>query len=112
MTLETIIAIIIGAILLIGLICYVINQRKSVKEWLFLAVVEAEKALGSKTGRLKLRQVFKEFITLFPIFSKFVTFEKFSKWVDGALAQMKETLKSNSAIQEYIETPQSGETNG
>ena len=110
--LDYIVYIAIGVILLCGLICFIINQNKSVKEWLLLAVSEAEKMYGGKTGRLKLRQVFEGFIKLFPIFSKFVTFGKFSKWVDIALSEMKIMLGSNKAMQEYIGVAEEGEDNG
>lgn len=102
---EIVTYIIYGAIALIlggGLVCYVINQKKSIKEWLLFAVVEAEKALGSKTGKLKLRQVFENFIKLYPFFSKFIKFETFSKWVDKALEEMKKMLQSNVEVQGYV----------
>lgn len=104
LTFELIFCVVIGIILLVGSICLIINQKKSVKEWLLLAVTEAEKALGSKTGRLKLNLVFENFVKLFPIFSKFITFSTFSGWVDLALDQMKVMLTSNQAVKEYVET--------
>lgn len=112
-TLEIILCVIVGVILIVGGICFIINQKKSIKEWLVLAVTEAEKALGSKTGRLKLRLVFENFVKLFPFFSKFVSFVKFSKWVDIALDQMKVMLTSNKEVQEYV-TPETekGDSNG
>lgn len=94
--------IIVFAILIIGIICLVLNQKKSVKEWLLLAVIEAEKLFGEKTGKLKLRQVFESFVKLYPIFSKFVTFDTFSGWVDIALKQMEEWLSSNKVAAEYV----------
>ena len=103
LTFEVIFCIVIGVILLVGAVCLFINQKKSVKEWLLLAVTEAEKALGSKTGRLKLNLVFENFVKLFPFFSKFITFATFSGWVDLALNQMKAMLTSNKAVQEYVE---------
>ena len=102
MILEFLPYIITAVILIIGGVCFVINQKKSIKEWLLLAVTEAEKIYGSKTGKLKLRQVFEEFIKLFPIFSKFVTFGRFSSWVDIALNSMKTMLVSNKVLQEYV----------
>lgn len=102
MTLEIIIQIIIGVILVIGAICFALNEKKTVKEWLFLAVTEAEKALGSKMGRMKLAQVFNEFIKAFPIFSKFIKVGTFTKWVDLALEQMREYLQSNKNAKDYV----------
>lgn len=94
--------IVIGLILIGGVIAVFCNQRKSVREWLLLAVTEAEKALGGGTGALKLRECFQNFVTLYPTLSKFITFERFSKWVDKALDEMKEMLKSNKKIEEYV----------
>lgn len=94
--------IIVFAILIIGVICLVLNQKKSIKEWLLLAVIEAEKIFGEKTGKLKLRQVFESFVKLYPVFSKFVTFDTFSGWVDIALKQMEEWLSSNKVAAEYV----------
>lgn len=99
---EIILVIIVAAILIVGTICLIINQKKSVKQWLLFAVTEAEKALGKKTGQLKLRQVFENFIQLFPLFSKFVSFETFSKWVDQALVEMKKMLSSNINVNMYV----------
>lgn len=94
--------IIISLILIGGVIALVINSRKSVKQWLLLAVCAAEKELGSGTGSLKLRTCYESFIKYFPMFSKFVTFEVFSKWVDEALVQMKKMLETNKKVEEYI----------
>ena len=99
---EIIITIFVTIILITGIVVLVLNQKKSVKEWLILAVSEAEKALGTKTGQLKLRLVFESFIKIFPIFSKFVPFETFSKWVDFALVEMKKMITSNKTVNEYI----------
>lgn len=91
-----------GVVVIIGSISFVVNQKKSVKEWLLLAVTEAEKALGEKTGKLKLRFVYENFVSLFPLFSKFIKFETFVSWVDGALDEMKKILKTNKAMQDYV----------
>ena len=94
--------IIVFLIIIIGVVCLILNQKKSVKEWLLLAVVEAEKIFGEKTGKIKLRQVFESFVKLYPVFSKFITFETFSKWVDVALKQMEEWLSSNKKAADYV----------
>ncbi|MFR6482019.1 MAG: hypothetical protein ACLUPD_10785 [Anaerotignum faecicola] len=46
------------------------EQREKVKEWLLLAVTEAEKELGSGTGQLKLRYVYDLFLRRFPAVAK------------------------------------------
>jgi hypothetical protein len=73
----------------------------NVKEWLKWAVVEAEKALGSGTGQLKLRYVYDLAISQFPWIVSFISFEMFSGWVDEALEWMKGQL-DNSKINKYI----------
>ena len=79
------------------------EQIKQVKEWLLFAVTEAEKELGSKTGKLKLRYVFDLFIQRFPYMAQFVTFEKFSEWVDEALIIMRTMIRTNNAVKELVE---------
>ena len=86
-----------------GIVCFVINQRKNIKEWLIYAVIEAEKQLGSKTGKIKLRQVYDWFIVSFPIISKIVPFSSFSGLVDLALEEMKHILATNEQCRQYVE---------
>lgn len=93
------------AVILVVLICGAIaffKSRKGAKAWLLYAVTEAEKALGGGTGRLKIRACFEQFVKLFPMLSKFISFETFSSWVDVALDEMKEMLKSNPKVKEYV----------
>ena len=78
------------------------TQIQSVKEWLLYAVTEAEKALGSGTGQLKLRYVYNMFIDKFPYLSEIITFDMFSGLVDEALADMKHLLETNKAVQNYV----------
>ena len=78
-------------------------NKKRVLEWLKWAVSQAEKELGGGTGQIKLRQVYDMFIQRFPIFSKFITFNIFSLWVDEALIFLKDQLEKNEKIKEFIE---------
>ena len=94
--------IFISLLLTAGLIFFVINQRKNIKEWLLYAVIEAEKELGSNTGKIKLRQVYSEFIRAFPLISKVLKFEYFSYLVDLALIEMKKLLNTNIQCNLYI----------
>ena len=94
--------VLVIVILIGGVIALVSNQRKSVREWLLLAVTEAEKALGGGTGKLKLRQVYQAFITNFGLFAKFVKFETFEIWVNESLEQMKKMLAENKKVEEYV----------
>lgn len=94
--------VIVILVLIGGTIALVANQKKSAKEWLLLAVTEAEKALGSGTGKLKLRQVYQAFISNFGLFAKFVKFETFEGWVSESLEQMKKLLDTNKKVEEYV----------
>lgn len=95
--------IVIGVLFVAGLILFIVNQRKNIREWLLYAVVEAEKELGSKTGKIKLRQVYDWFVNTFPIMSKLISFNAFSKLVDMALDEMEKLLATNPNIKEYVE---------
>lgn len=78
------------------------DQLKKVRKWLLWAVIEAEKALGSGTGQLKLRKVYDLFVARFPWLAKIIPFEMFSKMVDDALDEMRELLETNEAVAAYI----------
>lgn len=92
----------IVAVFVIGILKMLKNEEKSVKEWLLLAVTEAEKALGGGTGKLKLRQTFQAFVSTFPVFSKFISYETFEGWVDEALDDMRHLLETNDNIAGYV----------
>ena len=62
----------------------------------------AEKNLGSGTGALKFRQVYDNFAVKFPTLVKFISFEKFSNYVDEALISMRKMLECNKDISVYI----------
>ena len=78
------------------------DQLKKVREWLLWAVIQAEKALGSGTGQLKLRSVYDLFVVRFPWLAKIVPFDMFGKMVDDALAEMRELLENNEDVAAYI----------
>jgi hypothetical protein len=103
MELKDIIALTIGGIILIGVIVYlVVNQKKKIIEWLKWAVVEAEKALGSGTGQLKLRQVYDWFCQQFSFIAAILPFKVFSAWVKVALKTLDDWLDNNKDISAYI----------
>ena len=77
-------------------------QVAKVKEWLVYACMEAEKELGRETGQLKLRMVYDMFLTKFNWLAKVITFEKFSNYVDEALAKFKDMLNKNEKIQKIV----------
>lgn len=78
------------------------QKINDIKEWLKFAVTEAEKKLKSGTGQLKLRLVYDMFIAKFPEVQKFISFEKFSTWVDEALEWLNIQLESNKAVKDYV----------
>lgn len=80
------------------------QQIANLMEWLKFAVTNAESIYGSGTGQLKLRSVYDSAVLKFPWISKYVTFDKFSEWVDTALDWMKEEINKNDKIKEYVES--------
>lgn len=80
------------------------KQIAKVKEWLIWACIEAEKALQSGTGQLKLRQVYDAFCSVpaFTWIAKVVSFDLFAMWVADALVEVKEMLINNKALAEYV----------
>ena len=106
------IAVIIGICCVIGVIGLGIyqflklekdKQLEIVKEWLLLAVVEAEKKLGGGTGQIKLRYVYDMFIEKFKFLALMITFEQFSTMVDMSLDKMRLMLSSNEKLKDYVE---------
>lgn len=79
------------------------GRIEKIKEWLLLAVVEAEKYFGDGTGKLKLRYVYDMFIEKFKFMSLIISFEQFSIMVDEVLDQMREMIENNQKVKEYVE---------
>lgn len=78
------------------------TQLSKVKEWLLLAVTQAESELGQGTGQLKLRFVYDLFITRFKWISRMISFETFSLLVDEALEEMRKMLETNKAVKQLV----------
>lgn len=78
------------------------KQLNKVREWLLYAVTVAEKELGARTGKLKLRYVYDMFVQRFGWLAKAITFEMFSMMVDEALEKMKTMLSDNKDIQKLV----------
>lgn len=78
------------------------HERANAKEWLKWAVTEAEKALGSGTGQLKLRMVYDMFVEQFTWVSTFVSFDTFSEWVDEALVWLNKQLDENINVNKLV----------
>lgn len=105
------IIIAIGIIAIVGAAAYALyyfmnlskdKQIQMVKEWLLLAVVEAEKALGSGTGQVKLRYVYDLFLSKFKYLSLVISFSQFSMLVDEALDTMRNMISNNKQVENYI----------
>lgn len=79
------------------------TEPQKIKEWLIFACAQAELYLGSGTGVLKLRKVYEMFIAQYPIFSKFISFEKFQEWTEEALIKFKEYLEKNERVKAFFE---------
>lgn len=107
---DIILYIAIAMILIGGAILFIVNfckagqaqQMQMISEWLLLAVVQAEKELGGKTGEIKLRYVYDKFLQRFGKIAMFITFEQFSEMVDVALDRMRILLSSNVVLAHYV----------
>ena len=97
-----------AALAVIAVVVFILLYKfcgvEKVKNWLLWAVCEAEIALGSGTGKLKLATVYSLFIEQFPTFSKIMPYSLFSKLVDEALEIMRKWLESNKAIATVIKS--------
>lgn len=93
----------IALLVIVGLTNFIRNDKEKAKKWLLLAVLEAEKEFGSKTGAIKLRYVYELFLSTFPLLSKFISFEQFSTMVDEALEEMKHLIDTNDAVSNYVD---------
>lgn len=76
--------------------------KGSAVEWLVSVCADAERVFGGGTGYLKLRYAYDAFIEKFPVFSKYISFKTFSKWVDIALDKLKEQLDKNRKIKNIV----------
>jgi hypothetical protein len=76
--------------------------KKKIEVWLLQAVIQAEKQLGSGTGKVKLSFVYDMFLTRFPVVSKLISFNTFSSLVDEVLVTMRELLEKNVFVNNYV----------
>lgn len=104
MNIKEIITFAVGAVILIITAAYIsVNQKSKVMEWLKVAVTDAEKQFGQKTGQIKLRKVYSWFIAQFPVVAVIMPFKAFSAWVDTALKTMNEWIDKNQQVKAYVE---------
>lgn len=94
------------AVIVIIVIGVVIRLRSlwkgDVVEWLVAICADAETLYGDGTGYLKLRYVYNAFLATFPVLSKYISFETFSKWVDIALDKLKAKLSANEKLNSVV----------
>ncbi len=103
--------LIMGAIVLVGIAIAAVyyfmtlgrdKQVEMVRNWLLYACIEAEKALGSGTGQIKLRYVYDLFLSKFKYLSLVISFSQFSLLVDEALDTMRNMISNNKQVENYI----------
>ena len=98
-------------LLVIAVVCAVVYfavekgflSSNKVRQWLLFACSEAERALGSGTGQLKLRKVYDMFVARFPLMALIISFETFSRGVDLALDQLQEMIDDDDNVKESIQ---------
>lgn len=90
-------------VILVIVAYFLLSGKKSVQKWLLYAVSMAEAELGGGVGKLKLVQVYNDFISKYPIFSKIIPFALFSYWVDEVLKEMRKQLEENKKFKQLIE---------
>lgn len=72
------------------------NLRRAISDWLLKAVTDAEIALGSGTGKLKIRQVYERAVEVFgPAVYQVITLSQLDAMVQAPLEEMRKMLKSN-----------------
>lgn len=92
-TMEILITCLVSLIAALIIFIAIRSRKITIRDWLMLAVTEAEKQLGSGTGQQKLKRVYVWFTERFSVASYFVSFELFSAWVDSALEIMERILE-------------------
>ena len=104
--------VIIIAVIIIGAAAAIYNfakmgrdqQIKNIKQWLLYAVIDAERLLGSNTGKIKLRFVYDMFISKFKFMSYIISFDTFSMLVDEVLEEMRSLIETNDAVKAIVES--------
>lgn len=93
--------IVILLLVIVGLISF-LSKKANIQKLLTYICLEAERQWGSKTGTIKLRQVYDWFTSKYPIMSTIITFNQFSKMVDIGLVEMRDLISKNPNIAKYI----------
>lgn len=90
------------AVLAVIFVMIAAMKYKSFKNWLVYAVSEAEKYLGSGTGKLKIRYAYDLAIKQYPVIAKIIPWSLFSKLIDAALVVMRQMIDDNQMIANVI----------
>ena len=72
------------------------KKKQEIRKRLLTYVTAAEFELGSKTGQIKLSQVYDEFCKNFPYVKKWISLEEFEDMVDDVLPTMREILEKST----------------
>lgn len=78
------------------------QQIEITKKWLLWACAQAENALGSATGEMKLAKVYNEFVTELPQAAKVISYDEFTALVKVVLKEFESILNNNEAISNLI----------
>lgn len=92
------------AVVAVILVIVAAMRFKSFRNWLVFAVSEAEKYLGSGTGKLKIRYAYDLAVKQYPTITKILPWRVFSRLVDAALVIMRQMIDENQKIAEAINT--------
>ena len=79
------------------------DQIAMVKGILLYLVALAEKELGSKTGSLKLSQVYNEFVSKYPDLANVITYDEFKELVDSILEEFKDILNDKDKLNSLVD---------
>ena len=71
------------------------KRRELIGQLLYTLAIEAERLYGSKTGQVKKMQVIAWFYARYKWLSWFVTEKTLGEWIDEAVDDMNEWMKSN-----------------
>lgn len=98
MTIVIIVAILLalaGAVIFLA----VRGKKEIIFEMLYALVDEAEKQFGSGTGKLKFAYVVEKVYGMLPgVFKVFITYKMLEKWIEKALAEVKEYWAEKAGI--------------
>ena len=94
--------LIVIAVVIILLLLYKGGHKKIAQQIILNLVVQAEKALGSKTGELKYSYVVDSFYSKLPSIIRFLyTKKEVNEMIEASVAKLKEVLASGATLTGY-----------